>query len=83
MNGMPTPASASRSATLVCVNAAGLINDVAHSLVAGGLNAVDQRAFMVALERQQAHACRPRLRVQPGIDGAERIVTIDRRLAST
>jgi hypothetical protein len=54
--------------------------DVIESNVPG-LNPVDQRPFVVALEGQQSNIGRSRLRLEAGIDVPERVAPVDCRLS--
>ena len=74
MNGILTAASASRSATLVWVNAAGLMMMKSRAVFARLLDASDQLALEVALEARQLHAGPARATlVEPAVDRLQRI----------
>ena len=71
MNGMATASRASRRATLVCVNAAGLIRMKAVPSVRGGVDALDRDVLGIAC-RQLIVPGGLRQRGQLRIDGRER-----------
>ena len=82
-NGIATAANASRKATLVCVKPPGLITMKSVPSVSRRVDAVDQHAFVIALERLQARTGIRRNLLQLVVNVRQRGASIHRGLACT